>query len=488
MLFNSVEFLFAFLPVVLVVYYCVNPRYPRIALWWLVVVSLCFYSAWNVRFLPVLLFSIVSNFAFSLTIERAHTRRKLILSLGIAFNLCLLGYYKYANFFATQVETATGIDLDWKTIALPIGISFFTFQQIAYLVDVARAQTTERSFVRYLLFNSFFPHLIAGPITHHAEMMAQFGRERRERMLDFATGLTFFTVGLCKKILIADTVSPFSSSVFSQAAGGQPVSFADAWVAALCYTLQIYFDFSAYSDMAIGLARMIGIDFPINFASPYKAKSISDFWRRWHISLSRFLRDYLYIPLGGNRVTPLRRQANLFVTMLLGGVWHGAGWTFIIWGVLHGSFLLINDAWRSSSWARRFGKLPGWPGIAWALTIAAVVIAWVPFRADSMGVTWEIWSSMTGFDGGAETVTAGPKPVLLILAFGCAAVWLPNIYEFLSSTRTGLPSRGYPATNIAVRKPPDWLFGRWHGVILGVVFAILTLKLSDISEFIYFQF
>lgn len=488
MLFNSVEFIFAFLPIVLAIYYFLNPRLPRLSLWWLVAASLFFYSAWDFRFLPIFLLSVICNFIFSLLIERAENGRKLVLALGIVFNLGLLGYFKYANFFVAQLSTLTGSRFEWVAVVLPIGISFFTFQQIAYLVDVARRQTTERSFVRYLLFNSFFPHLIAGPITHHAEMMPQFGRTRVDRANDLAVGLTFFTVGLAKKILIADSVSPYSSAVFAQAAAGGGLSSADAWTAALCYTLQIYFDFSAYSDMAIGLARMLGIDFPINFASPYKAASISDFWRRWHISLSRFLRDYLYIPLGGSRVSARRRKANLFLTMLIGGAWHGAGWTFIVWGALHGIYLLINDTWRGSGAAQQLRAYRFWKYAAWSITIFFVIVAWVPFRAQNMEVACEVWLSMIGLDDGVASTVADWKPTVLILLFGGAAVLLPNIYEFLSYTRTGLASKGYPATEISAGRRPAWLFTQAHGIALGVAFTVLALKLSDVSEFIYFQF
>jgi alginate O-acetyltransferase complex protein AlgI len=488
MLFNSVEFLFAFLPVVLTVYYIANHRSPVISLWWLVGASLFFYSAWDVRFLPIFLISVIANFCISIAIERGSSHRNKILTGGIIFNLSLLGYYKYANFFVEQVSSITEAEFNWSAVALPIGISFFTFQQIAYLVDVARSETQERSFLRYLLFNSFFPHLIAGPITHHAEMMAQFGRRQSNRTVDFATGLTFFTVGLAKKLLISDSISPYSTAVFSQAADGLPVSTADAWIGALSYSLQIYFDFSAYSDMAIGLAKMLGINFPINFASPYKARSIADFWRRWHISLSRFLRDYLYIPLGGSRVSPWRRRANLFITMLLGGIWHGAGWTFVTWGALHGLYLLINDQWKSSSFSTHLNYCRWWPALAWSITMVCVVFAWVPFRAENMSATAEIWMSMLGFDFDATSATADWKPILMIGLFGCGAVLLPNIYQILSATGVGLPSRGYPATIIEPQSPSPWIFGRAHGVALGAVFAILALKLSDVSEFIYFQF
>jgi D-alanyl-lipoteichoic acid acyltransferase DltB (MBOAT superfamily) len=489
MLFNSVQFIFAFLPIVITVYYLLHTRSQQLSIWWLVAASLFFYSAWDISFLPIFLLSVISNFCFSLGIERCPQRaRRAVLALGIIFNLGLLAYFKYANFIVSQVSWFSGTHIDWVAVVLPIGISFFTFQQIAYLVDVSRSQAKERSFVRYLLFNSFFPHLIAGPITHHKEMMSQFGRSRPNPVDDMTIGLTFFTVGLAKKVLIADTVSPYSTAVFANAASGNMISSADAWTAILCYSLQIYFDFSAYSDMAIGLAKMFGIDFPINFASPYKSTSISDFWRRWHISLSRFLRDYLYIPLGGNRVSPRRRQFNLFATMVIGGVWHGAGWTFLVWGTLHGVYLLVNDAWRKTALAGVLADYPIWRYVAWLFTMLAVMFAWVPFRAESMGVTIQMWQAMGGFGPDAKSVVAHWQPLMYIIIFGACAVLLPNIYEILASTRTGLPSKGYPATAISRSPAPTWLFSKAHGVAFGVVFALVALKLSDVSEFIYFQF
>ena len=330
------------------------------------------------------------------------SRAKTILVAGIAANLGLLGYYKYANFFVDNLNALLGNNLILETIILPLAISFFTFQQIAYLVDAYRGETHEYSFLHYALFVTFFPQLIAGPIVHHHEMLPQFARSTIYRLKaeHLAVGLTIFTLGLFKKVVLADGVAVYATPVFNAAEAGTALTFFEAWGGALAYTFQLYFDFSGYSDMAIGLARMFGIRLPLNFNSPYKATSIIDFWRRWHITLSRFLRDYLYIPLGGSRKGEARRLTNLLITMLLGGLWHGAGWTFVLWGGLHGCYLVVNNIWRK--WRASRGHLHSTPVgrfFAWLLTMLAVIVAWVPFRAEGMGAIQIMLSAMFGLQG-----------------------------------------------------------------------------------------
>src|SRR6266403_2077476 len=395
MLFSSYTFLFQFLPATVLAFAAARRHSPRAGIMVLAGASLFFYGAWRPVYLLLLIASIAVNFALGLRMEDP-LRRRAIGSLGVALNLAGLCYFKYTNFIFDSLNVLTGAPLPFVNIVLPLGISFFTFQQIAYLVDVMRGAKVERDIVSYTLFVSFFPHLIAGPLVHHAEMIPQFKRGRSGRSAVLAArGLAIFAAGLFKKVVIADNLAQFVSPVFAHLDAGGGVTTSWAWLATLAYSLQIYFDFSGYSDMAIGLALLFGIRLPVNFRSPYRATSIIEFWRRWHITLSRLLREYLYIPLGGNRLGEQRRYVNLLVTMLLGGLWHGAGWNFVIWGGLHGIYLCINHLWR------------GWRGdpalasaaamnsmatriVSWAVTFFAVVIAWVFFRAKTTVGAWQM--------------------------------------------------------------------------------------------------
>jgi len=308
--------------------------------------------------------------------EHIKIGRKSLLSFGIGANLALLGYFKYADFFLSNVNSL-GADFELLHLALPLAISFFTFQQIAYLVDSYRAETNEYDFLNYALFVTFFPQLIAGPIVHHKEMMPQFASRWNlvKKYRNIALGLFIFSIGLFKKVVIADTFAQWATQGFDHA---EILTFFEAWATSLSYTFQLYFDFSGYTDMAIGAALLFNIRLPINFDSPYKAKDIQDFWRRWHITLSRFLRDYIYIPLGGNRKGSFRTYSNLMATFILGGLWHGAGWTFVFWGFLHGMALVIHRIWKQLGF--RMNAI-----FAWFITFNFVNIAWVFFRAQ----TWE---------------------------------------------------------------------------------------------------
>lgn len=317
---------------------------------WLILSSLFFYGWWNPAYLSLILFSMLFNYAFGTILSNGEKPkiRKYLLWVGVTTNLGFLGYFKYANFFVDQLNWAANSNFHLEKIILPLAISFFTFQQIAFLVDSYRHETKEFNFLQYCLFVTFFPQLIAGPIVHHKEMMPQFASNQvyKVNYKSLAIGLIIFTIGLFKKVILADGVAIYATPIFAEAEAEIAITLFSAWGGALAYTLQLYFDFSGYSDMAIGIAFMFGIKLPINFNSPYKSQSIIEFWRRWHITLSRFLRDYLYITLGGSKKGNVRRYVNLFITMLLGGIWHGAGWTFIIWGMLHGTYLMINHAWR----------------------------------------------------------------------------------------------------------------------------------------------
>lgn len=517
MLFNSHVFLFLYLPIVFCGFFALARVSRTAAAGWLGVASLFFYGWWSPAYLWLLLGSIAFNFVCgrSIALDVAAGRRRRarwVLGAAIGADLALLAYYKYANFFVASLNAAAGSHIEFAEVVLPIGISFFTFTQIAFLVDAWQGKVKEQNPVHYILFVSYFPHLIAGPVLHHAEMMPQFARPATYRLQaeNIAVGLVIFSIGLFKKVMLADPVSAYAKPVFDAAAAGTTLSFLEAWCGALAYTLQLYFDFSGYSDMAIGLSRLFGVVLPLNFASPYKSASIIEFWRRWHMTLSRFLRDYLYIPLGGGRHGVRRRYLNLFVTMLLGGLWHGAGWTFVLWGALHGVYLAINHGWRELT--GRLGVDPGrstLPGrmVATLLTFVAVVVGWVLFRATDVAAAVAILRAMAGLDGvalppglhdrlgGASGWLAGLgvafdlrpgyfslQAAAWILALLAAAWSLPNTQELMAAWRPGLGAEAKPGSRLVFRMHPVIAIG------LGVVTLVSLFHMSRQSEFLYFQF
>lgn len=511
MLFNSPEFIFVFLPASLVTFLIVE-RFvsPLWAIFSLGVFSIFFYGWWDFRLVWVILASIAMNFTISRLIQGSEAPVSFWLAVtGVSLNLGLLFYFKYAYFVAGLLSGTAGLEYSSTNIVLPIGISFFTFQQIAYLADTYGGKCRERSFRAYLLFVSFFPQLIAGPIVHHSEMMPQFHRRRLDPVsVNLAIGLTIFVIGLSKKMLLADTFALIATPTFDAAADGRGIDFWQAWIATLAYTLQIYFDFSGYSDMAIGIGRMFGIQLPINFASPYKATSLIDFWRRWHITLSRFLRDYLYIPLGGNRKGRGRTYTNIAVTMLLGGLWHGASWTFILWGAIHGAGLLVNHIWG------RFKiRIPLAKPVGWLLTFALIVVAWVLFRADSLAAAGRMYSSMFGANGILVSTFLAPfmEPyaeffqALGIQALGVTSIdrhnlpkllggvllvlLAPNTQTIMRNFTPGFRSHHYPdPTERAPAVRLTWSYSAGYATFFGFLFALCVARLTDVSEFIYFQF
>lgn len=494
MLFNSYEFIFFFLPVVLIVFFTIGKRgYISIAMAWLVAASLFFYAWWNPTYLILIVLSIIINYtigrSLSHHIQHSH-KRKAILFLGISLNLGLLAYYKYANFFIDASNQLFNMQADIGVILLPLAISFFTFQQIAYLIDASRGEVKEYNFLHYCLFVTFFPQLIAGPIVHHKEMMPQFAKKNIYRMKysNLAIGLSIFSIGLFKKVILADGIAAYASPVFDSAAVGIAPGFFDAWVAAISYTLQLYFDFSGYCDMAIGVARMFGIKLPLNFNSPYKAKNIIDFWHRWHMTLSRFLRDYLYFPLGGNRKGPTRRYFNLILTMVLGGLWHGAGWTFIFWGALHGLFLMVNHGWHAIrrymghdlSQQSRIGIF-----LSRLITFLAIVLAWVFFRAESFSAAILVIQGMLGLHTSNMNI---PMDSLFYIALLLTIIWFtPNTQEWLSRYR---PAFNYPDQQKITlpRGIPTWRASRRTAVLMASSAFISILYLTRDSEFLYFNF
>lgn len=478
MLFNSAAFLFVFLPIVVAGFYGLR-RAGQLGLAevWLFLASLAFYAMWDARYLPLLLGSIMCNYYLGIALLRHRARWLLV--CGIGFNLGLLGFFKYADFFIENVNAISGSSFSLLHIILPIGISFITFEQIAYLVDCYRTKTRERyGFVNYGNFVSFFPQLIAGPIFHHREIIPQLQSLTDGRSVlpsQIATGLFIFSLGLFKKVMLADNLAPMADPVFADVASA---SFFDAWVAALAYTFQLYFDFSGYSDMAIGLGLLFGIELPVNFNSPYKATNIAEFWRRWHITLGRFLRDYIYIPLGGSHNGIHRTMGALLITMFLGGLWHGAGWTFAIWGLLHGFYLVTYRLWSSIG-----VSIPR--VLAWCLTFFAVVFAWVLFRAVSLADALVLWSTMVGIDG-----ISLPNSLRGMLGFlGDTVVWstpghasgieifilLPIIYFAVSQPNV---------SQLRDRFVPTMRF-EWAVIALA---GISVANLGQETVFIYFQF
>lgn len=386
MIFSSTIFILVFMPIVFFGYFWLNrKRLIGGAKLWLTLASFVFYGYWSVYYIPLLLLSIVFNFV----IGRATAQRKGLLTLGIVGNIALLGYFKYANFFVENLNVISSHQLTLPNIALPLGISFYTFTQIAFLVDSYQDKAKEYDFINYALFVTFFPHLIAGPILHHHEMMTQFNSRWTwcVRYRYILMGLFIFSIGLFKKVMLADTFAIWAETGFMP---GTAHHFFSAWSTSLSYTFQLYFDFSGYCDMAIGAALLFNIWLPLNFNSPYKALDIQDFWRRWHITLGRYLRDYLYIPLGGNRKGKYRVYINLFVTFLIGGLWHGPSWMFVMWGALHGCALIVHRLWKNLG-----GQLPS--AAAWLITFLFVNITWVFFRAPSMDTAWHILYGMVDF-------------------------------------------------------------------------------------------
>lgn len=392
MIFSSSMYVFAYLPVVFAVYFLLNRwRFITFGKIWLVAASLFFYGYWSVAYLPLLIGSILCNFfiggLFSPSSKiRVHRFEKALLTLGIVANLSLLGYFKYANFFIDNINLISGSLYDFQQLVLPLGISFYTFTQIAFLVDSYRGKVKEYDLINYALFVTFFPHLIAGPILHHKEMIGQFQSRWTcfVRYRNVFMGIFIFSIGFFKKVVIADTFSVWADAGFAE---GAVHDFYSSWATSLSYTFQLYFDFSGYCDMALGSALLFNIWLPINFNSPYKALDIQDFWRRWHMTLSRFLRDYLYIPLGGNRGSSIRLYVNLMLTFVLGGLWHGASWMFVIWGALHGGALVIHRIWSQLGM-----RMPA--VLAWITTFMFVNVTWVFFRAESLADASTILAGM----------------------------------------------------------------------------------------------
>src|SRR3954462_10403839 len=457
MLFNSFAFLLVFLPSALLLHWLVERFRPQFRLHALALLFFVFYGYRDLRFIPLMAGSILVNWLVAETF--AKTKSGLLIPLALAANLLVLGVFKYFNFFADLANLLPGLSAPRLEIALPLGISFFTFHHVMYLVDLRAGRAPRYDLVRYALYIGFFPQVLAGPLVRWSEVMHQFDEhpyKRPDAAERFSRGLMLLTVGLAKKVFLGDPLSEYVNPVFQAAAQGKAVTIVDAWQATLGFTFQIYFDFSGYTDMALGLALLFGIVLPQNFDVPYRAVSLRDFWRRWHMTLSRFLRDYLYIGLGGNRRGLGLQLAALLATMTLGGLWHGAGLTFVAWGVAHGIGLGAGVLWRRAGLS-----MPTWLG--WALTFVFVVLAWVPFRAASFDTMLRVYEALFGF----APLGTGFRWRTIALAAAIAMLG-PTAWTF-------------------VHRMPPW---RSIAIAFALVLVIVLFKIGDDAnyEFIYFQF
>lgn len=518
MLFNSLEFIFLFLPATLAGYYLlIRFGFREWIFLFLVIASLIFYAVWNPPYVLLLIASVGVNYGIGswLTARRdagAATRGPL--TLGIVFNVVLLFYYKYTNFFIDNFNAMTGADYTLQRILLPLAISFYTLQQIAFLIDVARGEVRTAGVWRYATFVIFFPQLIAGPIVHYREMMPQFfGRNLgRFAAANFTIGLTIFAIGLFKKTVIADSAALFASPVYDAALAGEEIGLLAAWRAAICYTLQLYFDFSGYSDMAVGLARMFGIKLPPNFHSPLRAASIIEYWRRWHITLQQFITAYMYQPL----VVPMTRQAAAWgfgkwpmfwyatalptvLIFVVIGFWHGASWTFVIFGLMHGIYLSANEFWRQyRRRSRRKGATPGlWDMVFYhTLTLVCVAAANVVFRAESVSAAVAIWTGMVRLGDLSALLSVLPatsadlltEPFAFVLASAAVIALFPNTQTILRRYNPVLEWAKWrdvsPATLAFVWRP-TLLCALYTGIVL---FLGVTFVSRGATEFIYFNF
>ncbi|MCI5164862.1 MAG: MBOAT family protein [Candidatus Electrothrix sp. GM3_4] len=509
MLFNSPVYLFLFLPCTVLVYFLLNKfRFVQAATAWLVLASLFFYHYWNASYLLILITSILVNFAVGTMLRQTgknsnsalkyRLAHKTVLFMGLFFNIALLGYYKYTDFFFENANRLLHTSLTLPHFALPLAMSFFTFQQIAYLIDCSKKDAKEYDFLNYCLFVSFFPQLIAGPIVHHQEMMPQF-RRLRNRVFsspNAALGLFFFSLGFFKKVWIADQFSAWASKGF---ASETALTLFDAWGTSLSYTFQLYFDFSGYTDMAIGSALFFNILLPVNFNSPYQATSIQDFWRRWHMTLSRWLRDYLYIPLGGNRKGELRTYSHLLITFLLAGLWHGAGWTFVLWGGLHGAALILHRLWKKIGL-----KIPAIFGCL--LTFLFVNATWVIFRATNLQQGLQVLKGMVGMNGVTQVYLEKTSGTLVLpgqmywflLFFSLVLFLLPNSCQIggmvKKEKKEYITSSKVTVLWQAVMKITDFLLSFrpncYWALLSGILFSMALYRLLRVepTEFLYFNF
>lgn len=486
MLFNSIEFIFLFLPTSLIIFFILNRiNNDLFSKGFLIVSSLFFYGWWNPIYLPLICGSILFNYYLGRFLakncKKNRRNRKCVLFFGILANITLLGYFKYYDFFISNVNSLLNLSLPLKHLILPLAISFFTFQQIAFIVDSYSGHIKDIKPNHYCVFVLFYPQLIAGPIVHHDEMMPQFAdvKKRRINLKNIASGIYLFSIGLFKKVVIADSISPFVGNGFDKALS---LDLLEAWVTSLSYTFQLYFDFSGYSDMAIGLALLFNIKLPTNFSSPYKASNIQEFWRKWHITLSRFLKNYIYIPLGGNRSGYFRKNLNLMTTFIIGGIWHGAGWTFVLWGLLHGFGLVVHSFWKGYRI-----KLP--TCIAWFITFNFVNICWVLFRAKNWADALKVMKGMIGMNGlvlPSSIVNKIPFTAELGISSG---LWLQNVQgdkNLIIHLLIFFAICVFCKNSTQIMQ--NFRLGYKTAIIAGILFVYSLLSINKASEFLYFNF
>lgn len=461
MVFSSNLFLFSFLPLFLVTYFVTPWRFKSAQI---LLFSYAFYAWWRPDFLLLLIGVSVGTYLFALAIDGSEDPKKRyrLLFVGVALNLLTLGYFKYANWgvetFNELLKSMGQTPFAWSAVLLPIGLSFYIFHAISYLVDIYRKEAPPaRNIIDFSAFIALYPHLVAGPVLRYHLLAEQF-RQRTHSWDHFSRGTVIFMTGFCMKVLVADTVAPLADAAFATPAP----TFLDAWLGTLAYTIQLFFDFCGYSTMAIGLALMIGFQFPQNFNDPYLSGSITEFWQRWHMSLSSWLREYLYVPLGGNRKGKVRTYINLFLTMLLGGLWHGANWTFIVWGAWHGGILAIERYMKE-----RFGVMPIPRWLLIFKTMILVMIGWVFFRAHNMSEAMRMLKGMAGLQGWGfsnSVVWQTSSDRLLVLGFAIVLVYFFPVI------------RRYQSSSIRFALIPLFLW------------AVATLSAQSFTPFLYFQF
>ena len=483
MLFNSYEFIFLFLPITLVIYFLLNKfNKNMLAKAWLVIASLYFYSYFNKSYLILIIVSILVNYFIGTELNMKTNnviRRKVLLIFGVLFNLGALGYFKYYDFFIENINYIFKTNFNLLHIILPLGISFFTFQQLSYVIDNYHRKSLNYDFLSYCLFVTFFPQLIAGPIVLPAEMLPQFENEENKKVNweNMNRGLYMFSIGLAKKVIIADTIAHFANAGFDMM---ESLNFAEAWLTSVSYTLQLYFDFSGYCDMAMGIGMMFNIILPINFNSPYKSTNIQEFWRKWHITLGRFMTNYLYIPLGGNRKGELRTLRNLFIVFLASGIWHGAGWNFIIWGMLHGICILIHRIWKNTG--KKLPKL-----IGWFITINLVNIFWVFFRAENLQSAVKVLRGMANI----------PNLIYMLTHLGKIKEMTLEFRTFVAANSNGtLYATVFLLFSMIIvfflknsfEKNKKLKFNLVASIQTAIIFVYCVFALNQVSEFLYFNF
>lgn len=469
MLFNSIEYIFFFLPLVFAITFALNSKgFFTAAKIFLVLASLFFYAWWNPVYLPIMLGSITVNFFISRGLQK--TRSKILFALGLLANLGMLGYFKYADFFIANLNAIIGTDFSLLRLLLPLAISFYTFQTVAYLVDCYKGNAEKISFFDFALFISFFPQLIAGPIVHHHDILPQLNNPTLKKInpSNLVRGITLFIIGLAKKVLVADTFSLVVTQGFGHV---ESLTLLSAWLVSVCFCFQVYYDFSGYSDMAIGAARMFNIELPLNFNAPFRATNLADVWRRWHMTLSRFLRDYIYIPMGGNRKGFARQLLGTFMVFFVGGFWHGAGWLYIIWGAMHGVGMVVHLIWKRLGFTMN-------KYLAWFLLMLFWNTSLVFFRAtsipDALTVLKKMYSpsdfvwpviSQTSLIFAGQVLSSG-LTALILLALCVPLVFYRNSTEIIERLKLT------PVT----------------AAVFAVILFITVGNLTNISEFLYFQF